>query len=884
MTGHRQSARRAAPAYLLFAAAVASLYGAATLPSHLLLIPNVFVSPIRLSAGMAIAAMTVAPTRLWWLVLLAMIPAHAWAGDPATRYLVALQYFLANVAESLVAASVLRRLVGVRPQLDSLRTCVTFLVACVIIGPLVGATIGVPAIIRRDLTISPFSTWAVWAFADATGNLVVVPICLALADWYTRLRTRFRPHVAPVRVVEALAVGMGMLVTIAPGLGQAALGRPAPLGMLYLPFPLLIWASIRFGPAGAAAANLILTAVTIRHALTMPALFGQPWSATTVLETQQFLIVAAATSITLAALTAERRRAREAARENEERMRLSLHGARIGTWSWNFESNRFRVSDQLASLADLDAATVHGLEQDFTALARIIHPNDLEFVRADLDHFRFGTLTDERSSLFHTIRPDGTSEWLKRTRQSPLGDDVSAEFRIVRPDGTTVFCEGHGRTLMDANGLRTGALGIVIDITERKTLDRERDAATRALINLARSTFGDRGEIDEAMREITSTAADTLNVERATIWLFSEHQTHLRCVDLYERTARRHSSGAELTVERYPEYFKAVQTDRTLAVDDTNRDARTCELASAHREMGVTSMLDAPVHVGGQLAGVFSCQHVGPPREWSLEARNFAGSVADLLSRTFEAVERRKAEQRLQRAYDQLRSLARRFEAAKEDERRHIARELHDELGQSLTAIVIALHLVSRDDAAGRHAARLGQTVALAEQLIQRVRAISLNLRPPLLDELGLMPALRGYLEGQAEQCGLTIEVDFGSKDVGVPPELEIGAFRIVQECLTNIVRHAGARRVGVRMAADGDYLLIEVADDGRGFDVATALERAGHGYHLGLLGLQERVTMLGGQVQFVSAAGQGTRVAARLPLNLAADAPLPHKSAPSGI
>jgi signal transduction histidine kinase len=390
------------------------------------------------------------------------------------------------------------------------------------------------------------------------------------------------------------------------------------------------------------------------------------------------------------------------------------------------------------------------------------------------------------------------------------------------------------------------------------------------MMRLARSTFGDRGELEEALWEITATAANTLGVERVGVWLLSEDQAHLRCVCLYERTPNSYSSGDELTVETFPEYFKAIHDMRTLAVEDTSTDPRTRELAAVHHALGIRSLLDAPLYIGGRLSGVFGFQHVGPPRDWSLPARNFAASMTDLLSRAFESVERRKAEERLHLAYEQLRNLARRLEAAKEDERREIARELHDEFGQSVTAIVIALHLVSHDDREGRHAVRIKETVALAERLITRVRAISLNLRPPLLDELGLVTALRGFLDGQAQQSGLAIEFVAHGVDQLLAPELQVGAFRIVQECLTNVTRHARAQKVDVRMAADGGHLHIEVSDDGSGFDVPGALEAAARGKHLGLLGLQERVTVLGGQVEFVSALGQGTRIVARLPLQLA--------------
>jgi signal transduction histidine kinase len=538
-------------------------------------------------------------------------------------------------------------------------------------------------------------------------------------------------------------------------------------------------------------------------------------------------------------------------------MRLALRGARIGTWGWVLEDNRFVVSDELAALLGLPAQVVEALAQDVTALDQIIHPDDRALVHQDLQAFRTGD-THERSTKFRVVRPDGTSEWIKVRRVTGEGDsDVSGELRVVRPDGTVAWIESHGRVLRDANGVPTRVIGLVSDISERKELEAERAATVSALMRLARSPFGDRGEIDEALREIVITAADTLRIERAGVWLLSEDATRLRGVCLYARTRRVFGSGAEIGVDVLPEYLKAVLGSRTLAIEDTRTDPRARELLDLGSLRETRSMLDAPFYIGGRLAGVFT-MHDTKAREWSLPARNFVASMTDLLSRAFEAVERRKAEENLQRAYEQLRQLARRLEAAKEDERRDIARELHDELGQSVTAIVIGLHLVTLDDREGRHAARLKETVALAEKLIGRVRAISLNLRPPLLDELGLVTALRGFLEGQAQQSGLAIQFDAD------------GAYRIVQECLTNIARHAAATHVDVRIAAEGEHLVIEVRDDGRGFDVTATLSAAAGGRHLGLLGMQERITVLGGQVQFDSTAGKGTRISARLPLQLA--------------
>jgi len=230
--------------------------------------------------------------------------------------------------------------------------------------------------------------------------------------------------------------------------------------------------------------------------------------------------------------------------------------------------------------------------------------------------------------------------------------------------------------------------------------------------------------------------------------------------------------------------------------------------------------------------------------------------------------QREKARDELGRAYQRLRQLTRRLEAAKEEERRHIARELHDEMGPALTAVIINLQLLAESPGPARASGRIADTIEVVDRLVERIRDLSLDLRPPLLDELGLMPALRGYLEVQAERSGVAIEVLGDTASGGLPPELEIAAFRVVQEAVTNVIRHSGASRATVTISRSDGNLQLVVKDDGRGFDVRATLD-GGAGRALGLLGMQERVGMLGGEVQIEAARGKGTVVRARIPVGL---------------
>jgi len=233
--------------------------------------------------------------------------------------------------------------------------------------------------------------------------------------------------------------------------------------------------------------------------------------------------------------------------------------------------------------------------------------------------------------------------------------------------------------------------------------------------------------------------------------------------------------------------------------------------------------------------------------------------------------QRERAQSELARAYDRLRRLTRRLEAAKEDERQHIARELHDDMGPALTAVIINLQLLSRSPDPESTSKRIDDTIELVDRMVQRIRDLSLALRPPLLDELGLVPALKGYLEAQTERAGIEIEVDADFAGEGLPAEVAITAFRIVQEAVTNVIRHAKASRVLVNVRRKDAGLDIVVEDDGCGFDVAGAVERATSGKAIGLLGMQERVRMLDGDIDISSVPGRGTRVRVHMPLEVAA-------------
>ncbi len=240
---------------------------------------------------------------------------------------------------------------------------------------------------------------------------------------------------------------------------------------------------------------------------------------------------------------------------------------------------------------------------------------------------------------------------------------------------------------------------------------------------------------------------------------------------------------------------------------------------------------------------------------------------ADGLSVFFSDVtERRRTDERLREAAERLQDLSRRLIRAQEEERRHIAHELHDEIGQALTAMRLNVRVALRDPGSPSATRRLEETIALAERTIGQVRDLSLDLRPSMLDDLGLLDALRSDVAGFGQRSGTEARFVADEAIGRLDPDVETACYRIAQEALTNVARHAGAGRVRVELGRSEAELRLVVADDGAGFDLAAATARASSGFSLGVLGMRERATLVGGRVEIESRPGRGTEVRATFP------------------
>jgi signal transduction histidine kinase len=244
-------------------------------------------------------------------------------------------------------------------------------------------------------------------------------------------------------------------------------------------------------------------------------------------------------------------------------------------------------------------------------------------------------------------------------------------------------------------------------------------------------------------------------------------------------------------------------------------------------------------------------------------------SMRQQISTAYEAVgeSNRALESRVKERTAQLGNLLRRIITAQESERKRLARELHDETAQTLGALSIALGRAAESLPAdsGTSLDQLTKANEMVRMLIEDIRRIIVDQRPLILDDLGLIPALRWYSESHLNDIGVELSLEVDGQHERLPPHIESALFRIVQEATNNVARHADAKHVRINITSRNDTIRIVVSDDGKGFD-SDAAPGVNDG-HLGLAGMRERVDLLGGEIAIRSRSGEGTVVSIEIPL-----------------
>jgi PAS domain S-box-containing protein len=301
------------------------------------------------------------------------------------------------------------------------------------------------------------------------------------------------------------------------------------------------------------------------------------------------------------------------------------------------------------------------------------------------------------------------------------------------------------------------------------------------------------------------------------------------------------------------------KTGQAIVVPDIAEDPRWAKAGAAWLRSYIAAPISIQkkvigfINIGSSLPGVYDQSHADHLQTFAHQA-----AVAFQNARFY---------QEAQANATRLQSLSHQLLNIQETERRYLARELHDEIGQALTAASMILQGVQVLDDLNLIQARIKDSCAILSLALQQVRKIALDLHPSLLDDLGLIPALRWYADREAKWGGFKVQVR--AKEIkNLPDDIKLVCFRITQEALTNISRHAKADNVTVQIWKRSGRLHLYIQDNGQGFNVQETLNNATQGQSLGLLGMKERVMLVGGDIDIISRPNSGTEIHARIPFD----------------
>jgi signal transduction histidine kinase len=418
---------------------------------------------------------------------------------------------------------------------------------------------------------------------------------------------------------------------------------------------------------------------------------------------------------------------------------------------------------------------------------------------------------------------------------------------------------------------RTAELHTLLEWVRTEEEDHRRAEATIHARNerllrldgtLLRLVTAPQPDLDAKLRQITEEASHALDVERAAVWLFDDTRTELCCRDVYRRSGDAHERNLVLRATDVPRYFSELEKRLTIAASDAIHDERTKELVEHFlARFGVHALLAVPIRIRGDMMGVLTVAETRSVREWEPEEQNFASAAAGIVALALEAEERRRAE-------EQLHALAGHLETVRDDERTGLARELHDELGQLLTALRMDVAWFGKacreqpEKVLARGSQRADAMKEVIDQAIATVQRISSDLRPGALHELGLVAALETQADEFAKRFGIRAAFTAPEEEIAPDDRQAVGLYRMMQEALTNVARHARASHVAVQLRVAGEHFVLEVRDDGRGMPPEALTDAKS----LGLIGLRERALSLGGRVAFASETGKGTCVTVTIP------------------
>lgn len=871
-------------------------YVAPTIEGALMLNPQT-VWPVWPGCALLVSILLLVPRRIWVVIIPVGLAAFVLYDLQTGVPLRSIAWFIpADTVQVLIAASFLSYSFDGVPRLSSVNALAKYLLFAVIVAPSTAAFIS-----ARGIQSNYWDGWKIAFFSEVLAFLTLTP---AILNWVNDGRAWLRR--SRVYHLEAAALFIGLALLSYFCVAEPATNSSATL--LYSLVPFLLWSALRFGSLGISSAVIVVAFVSIWGTMHGRGPFVEGGQLNHVFSIQLFLIFTAIPFTALAALVEERKAAEGALKASEERFRLAARAGKMFAYEWDLATDIIVRSTEGAQILGTEEAT--GTRTTGQQILARVHPEDRERLLAAIS-----IVAPEKPNLhisYRIVRPDGTVLWVERLSRAYF-DDKGTMLRMIgmvaditdRKKAEEALLQREQDLIEAQRGAQVGSWrwdpkNDIVSWSKELYRIAGRDP------NLPPPTFREQaelytpeswGRLKTAVAEALRTAApyeldlQMIRPDGSTRWIIDRGEV-LR--DAAGQIASLRGTAQDITERKQAEdalreseeKFRSVFRDAGVGMVIVSLDGRFlavndafCQcLGYTEQELlqksiqSVTVTADWPafsqklreaiergtsfqrvekhcIHKSGHIVTTESSASLirGP----SGEPRYFVGEVLDITERKLAA--------------EALSSVSRRLIEAHEEERRRIARELHDDINQRMALLATKLERVKQalpaSDARARDIVEASQSVS---DLASDIQSLSHRLHSSKLEYLGLVAACAGFCREMSEPEN--IEIDFQSKAIpnDLPKEISLCLFRVLQEALLNAVKHSGTQQFEVSLTNVSNEIALTVHDSGIGFDPEKAMSGSG----LGLASMRERLKLVAGKFSIDSHLQRGTTIRARVPLS----------------